>query len=158
MGKSLASLQIMLKYKHMDEMREIQEWRKPPNPETQARHKKQFRIQVLLPLALFLILCLGITAALYYFKIGSVEQWSHIASIMLIVFWMILGLILLVVLVALVFLVTKLLQLIPPYTRRAQEGIETVKQQVEAGADITVKPVLKIQSFLAVINALRGRR
>ena len=77
---------------------------------------------------------------------------------MLISLGMLLGLILLVILVGLVYLVGRILQLVPPYTRLAQDGIKTIKHQVAAGADISVKPVIKIQSFLAVIDALLGRR
>jgi hypothetical protein len=142
----------------MDETRDLQRWRRPPNPETHASHKREFGKQVLLPLGLFLFLSAGAAGAAVYFQVGSVERWSQIASIFLIIFWMLMGLILLGILGGLVYVVSKLLQLIPPYTRMAQDGIATVRKQVEAGTDITVKPVIKIQSFLAVIDTLLGRR
>jgi hypothetical protein len=142
----------------MDETRDLQRWRRPPNPETRASHKREFGRQVLLPLGLFLLISAGAVAAAVYFQVGSVERWSQIASIFLMIFWMLLGLILLVILGGLVFVVSKLLHLLPPYTRIAQDGIETIRTQVEAGTDITVKPVIKIQSFLAVIDTLLGRR
>jgi len=68
------------------------------------------------------------------------------------------GLVILVFLGGLVYLVSQILRQLPPYTRLAQDGIETIKERAIAGADISVKPVMKIQSFLAVIDALRGRR
>lgn len=148
----------MLKYLHMDETRDLQRWRRPPNPETRASHKREFGKQVVLPLGLFLFISAGVTAAAVYFQVGSVERWSQIASIFLMIFWMLLGLILLVILGGLVYVVSKLLQLLPPYTRIAQDGIETIRKQVETGTDITVKPVIKIQGFLAVIDTLLGRR
>jgi hypothetical protein len=142
----------------MDETRDLQRWKRPPNPETRASHKREFGKQVLLPLGLFLLVSAGAVTAAVYFQVGSVERWSQIASIFLMLFWMLLGLILLVILGGLVYVVSKLLQLLPPYTRIAQDGIETIRKQVEAGMDITAKPVLKIQSFLAVIDTLLGRR
>jgi hypothetical protein len=142
----------------MDEKRDLQKWRRSPNPETRAAHKKEFRRQVLLPFGLFVFLSLLAAGILIYFSVGSIERWSQIATIFLIIFWMLLSLLLLVVLVALVYLISRLLQLLPPYTRIAQDGIETIKHQVESGADITVEPVVKIQSFLAVIDTLLGRR
>ena len=148
----------MLKYLHMDEIRDLQQQRRPPNPETRAAHKREFGKQVLLPLGLFLLFSVGAAAAAVYFHVGSVESWSQIASIFLMLFWMVLGLLLLAILVGLVYLISRALQLLPPYTRMAQDGIETIRKQVETGSDITVKPVIKIQSFLAVIDALLGRR
>ena len=150
--------QNMLKYLHMDEIRDLQQRRRPPNPETRESHKREFGKQVLLPLGLFLLFSVGATAAAAYFHIGNVERWSQITSIFLMIFWMVLGLILLVILGGLVYLVSRALQLLPPYTRMAQDGIEAIRQQVETGTDITVKPVIKILSFLAVIDALLGRR
>ena len=148
----------MLKYLHMDEIQDLQQRRNPPNPATRAAHRREFGKQVLLPLGLFLLLSIGAMIAAAYFHVGSVERWSQIASILLMLFWMLLGLILLAILGALVYLITKALQLLPLYTRMAQDGIETIRKQVETGSDVTVKPVIKIQSFLAVINALLGRR
>lgn len=148
----------MLKYLHMDEITDLQKWKRPPNPETKSAHKKEFRRQVLLPLGIFLLLGVIAAGLLIYFGVGTVERWSQVATIFLVIFWMLIGLILLVISVGLVFLVSRLLQLLPPYTRLAQDGIETIKQQVESGADVTVKPVIKIQSFLAVIETLLGRR
>jgi hypothetical protein len=142
----------------MDEMRDLEKWRKPPNPVTRAAHKKEFGTQVVLPLVLFLLSFAGAAWALIYYEVGSIARWSQVATIFLVIFWMVVGLIILSLLGALVYLVSRLLQLLPMYTRMAQDGIETIKHQVETGADITVKPVIKIQSFLAVIDALRGRR
>jgi hypothetical protein len=142
----------------MDETRDLQRLRTPPNPETRASHKREFSKQVLLPLGLFLLISAGVVTAAVYFQVGGVERWSQIASIFLMIFWMLLGLILLVILGGLVYVVSKIMQLLPPYTRIAQDGIETIRKQVEAGTDITVQPVIKIQSFLAVIDTLLGRR
>ena len=132
--------------------------KRPPNPKTRAAHKKEFRKQVILPLSIFFILLGVASALLIYFEIGTIERWSQIASIALISLSMVIGLVILALLVGLVFLVGQILRQLPPYTRLAQDGIETIKEQVITGADITVKPVMKIQSFLAVIDALRGRR
>jgi hypothetical protein len=148
----------MLKYMHMDEKRDLQIRARPPNPETRAAHRKEFRKQILLPFFLVILITLIVVGVLIYFGVGSVERWSQIASIFLIMFWMVIGLLALTITAVMIILISRLLVLLPPYTRIAQDGIETVKRQVEAGTDITVQPVIKIQSFLAVIDALRGRR
>jgi uncharacterized protein involved in cysteine biosynthesis len=148
----------MLKYMHMDEKRDLQIRVRLPNPKTRATHKKEFRNQVLIPLILTILISVIAVGVLIYYGVGSIERWSQIASIFLIMFWMVIGLLLLTITVGLIFLISRLLQLLPPYTRMAQDGIETIKHQVESGTDITVRPVIKIQSFLAVIDALLGRR
>ena len=142
----------------MDQRKGLHLQKRPPNPKTRAAHKKEFGKQVLLPFSLFIILSIGICAVLISYNVGTTERWAQIASIFLISLWMLLGIILLALLVGLIYLIGRTLQLIPPYTRLAQDGIETIKRQVETGADITAKPVIKIKSFLAVIDALRGRR
>lgn len=142
----------------MDEIQDLQTVRRPPNPETRAAHKREYRRQVLLPLVLFLVLFGAVAGILIYYKVGTIAQWSQIATIFLILFWMVIGVLFLAILIALVYLTSKLLTLLPPYTRIAQDGIETIKHQVESGADISVTPVMKIQSFLAVIDTLLGRR
>ena len=68
-----------------------------------------------------------------------------------------LALILLVIVAGVLYLVNYILKILPPYARLAQDGIETVKMQVEKGADISSKPVIQIKSFLAVVNAIFRR-
>ena len=89
--------------------------------------------------------------------VGSIERWSQIATIFLILFGLFIGLIGLAVFVALTFIVTQILRILPPYTRVAQDAIEQIDRQVKAGADISVKPVIEVQRFLAVIDVLFKR-
>ncbi len=128
-----------------------------PNPVTQASHRKEFFRQVWLPFGLFLLLSITAGVLFIVYDVGTVESWSQIATMLLVVTFMVIGLLTLVLLVGLVIAVTYLLRLLPPYTRMAQEGIETIKTQVTKGADITAKPVIQIQSFLAVLDTLFSR-
>ena len=148
----------MLQYMHMDEKRDLQKRKPLPNPLTRAAHRKEFRLQVLLPFVLFVLAAAAAVGLMIYYGVGTVERWSQVATIFLVLFWMVIGLLVLVVVIGLIFVISKLLQLLPPYTRMAQDGIETIKRQVESGANITIQPIIKIRSFLAVIDALRGRR
>lgn len=129
-----------------------------PNPLTRASHRRAFSRQVLLPLVLFLLVSIALTVVFIMNGVGTVETWSQIATILLVSFWMLGGLILLALTAVLVYLVTSVLKTLPSYTRMAQEGIETIRTQVEKGADITAKPVIQIQSFLAAVNALFRRK
>ena len=59
---------------------------------------------------------------------------------------------------ALIFITARLIQELPPYARQTQLAIERVKSQVRSGADISVQPMMQIQSFLAMLDTLIGRR
>ncbi|MGD2027681.1 MAG: hypothetical protein PVI99_07680 [Anaerolineales bacterium] len=129
-----------------------------PNPVTQAAHKRDYFRKVLLPFILFLLILIGLGVAFILIPVGSVETWSQIATIILIIVGLIIGLIVLAVLGGLVYLVSYILGILPGYTRMAQEGLETIREQSAKGADLTAKPVIQVQSFLAVINAIFGRK
>lgn len=128
-----------------------------PNPVTAANHRRSFFRQALLPVIVFLILSAALVGVFIWQGVGTVEVWSQIATIMLISLWMLLALILLAIAAGALYLVSYILKILPPYARLAQDGIETVKMQVEKGADISAKPVIQIKSFLAVVNAIFRR-
>ncbi len=90
-------------------------------------------------------------------EVGSIERWSQIATFFLTLFGLFIGLIVLAVFVALTFIVTQILRILPPYTRVALDAIEKIDRQVKIGADISVKPVIEVQRFLAVIEVLFKR-
>ena len=129
-----------------------------PNPVTQASHRREFSRQVIVPILLFVLLSIALTVVFVLNDIGTVEAWSQIATIMLVGLWLLGGLILLVLVGALVYMVSSVLKVLPPYTRLTQDAIEKLKTQVEKGAEISAKPVIQIQSYLAMINAIFRRK
>ena len=128
-----------------------------PNPETRAIHRREVFRQITLPLLFMLIVLIGVGIWVVWAGVGSIERWSQIATIFLTLFGLLIGLIVLAVFVALIFIVTQILRILPPFTRIAQDAIEKIDRQVKAGADISVKPVIEVQRFLAVIDALFKR-
>jgi len=129
-----------------------------PNPVTRAAHKKDFFLSVTLPLVLVVLFMISLVIAFILIPVGDIVTWSQIASIFLVALALILGLITLIIVGGLVYLVSYILKVMPPYTRMAQQGIDTIREQATRGADITVKPVIQIQSFLAAVNAIFGRK
>lgn len=151
----------MLKYYRMEELNSSEEKqiRLPePNPVTRAAHKKDFSKRVVLPLVLGILFLVSLVIAFALIPVGNVTIWSQIATIFLVGLLLIGGLVLLALVGALVYLVSYVLKVMPSYTRMAQNGIDTIREQATKGADITVKPVIQIQSFLAAVNAIFGRR
>ncbi len=129
-----------------------------PNPVTRAAHKKDFFKKVTLPLVLGILVLFGLVITFILVPVGDLETWSQIATIFLIGLWLIIGLILLTLVGGLVYLVSAILKVLPPYTRMAQDGLETIREQATKGADITAKPIIQIQSFLAAVNMIFGRK
>ncbi|HAY84663.1 MAG TPA: hypothetical protein DCY42_06990 [Chloroflexi bacterium] len=125
---------------------------------TRAAHKKDFFLSVTLPLVLVVLFMISLVIAFILIPVGDIVTWSQIASIFLVALALILGLITLIIVGGLVYLVSYILKVMPPYTRMAQQGIDTIREQATRGADITVKPVIQIQSFLAAVNAIFGRK
>ena len=151
----------MLQYNHMEEQNlseENQVSLQEPNPVTQAAHKKDFLKTVILPFSLVILVLITLVVIFAVFEIGELVTWSQISTIMLVSLCLVFGLVILALVGALVYLLSYVLKTMPVYTRKAQEGIETVRDQATRGADITVKPVIQIQSFLAAVNAIFGRK
>jgi hypothetical protein len=151
----------MLKYNRMEEQITSEENQinlPEPNPVTRAAHKKDFFKRVILPLVLGILVLIALVVTFILVPVGDIGTWSQIATIFLIGLWLLIGLILLILVGVLVYLVSYVLKVMPSYTRMAQNGIETIREQATKGADITVKPVIQIQSFLAAVNAIFGRK
>ncbi len=128
-----------------------------PNPVTQAEHRRQMIRQVTWPLVTAILLVVGLAAALIYNQVGTVERWSQIATLFILLPAMLIGLILLGILAGIVFGLSQLLRFLPPYARLTQDAVEKVSRQIKAGAEISTKPINQIRRFIATIERLLGR-
>ncbi|MEK6223178.1 MAG: hypothetical protein N2D54_13110 [Chloroflexota bacterium] len=128
------------------------------NPITHQAHRSEMTWQVLLPLVVIVLVVGGIAAWMITGEIGTVEKWAEIATLLVLAPIMVTGLVLFVLLAGFVYGVGYILGVIPPYARMAQDGITRIKRQVEAGAKITARPVIQIQSFLAIIEKIFGKK
>lgn len=129
-----------------------------PNPATQAAHRREISIQVTLPLVIALLVFIGVGIWLVWAGVGTVERWAQIAMIFILLIAFILGLVLMGIVIGLLFLIIQVMRVIPPYTRLAQDAITKINQRVKTGADISIRPILELQKFLAVMDVLLGRQ
>jgi predicted PurR-regulated permease PerM len=129
-----------------------------PNPATQAAHRREAARQIVLPFVFALILFISVGVWLVWAGVGTVERWAQIAMIFMLLLGFVLGLLLLILAIGVVYLITQVLRTIPPYARLAQDAITKIDQQVKAGADISVRPVIEVQKFIAMVDVLLGRR
>jgi len=125
-----------------------------PNPETRATHRREISRQVTLPLVMCLIVFISVGIWLILSGVGTVERWSQIAMIFMLIFGLVLGLLILGITIGLLFLISQVLHIIPPYTRLAQDAIMKINRSVKIGADISVRPIIELQKFLAIVDVL----
>ena len=130
----------------------------PPNPVTRAAHKREVSRQVILPLVVMLFVMIGVGVLLIWAEIGTAEQWSQIAMIFMLLLGLVLGFILFGLTVGVLYIITQVLRIIPPYARIAQDAIMQINRQVRSGSDISVRPVIEIQKFIAMVDVLLGRQ
>jgi hypothetical protein len=130
----------------------------PPNPVTRKAHQKEMWLQVRLPLIVVLLLFVGMAYLAWVNGWGDLSQYAKIAQIIMILPVMGVGLVVLVILIGGIVATTYVLRILPPYARLTQDAIEKIINQTVTGADISVKPIIQIQSFIAMIEVLLGRR
>ncbi|MBN2503562.1 MAG: hypothetical protein JXB38_22485 [Anaerolineales bacterium] len=126
----------------------------PPNPVTRERHKREVRLQIILPFLAFVLLLVVLAVIFTVFEVGQVGTWAEISTIFLIVPVLIVSIIPLVLIVAVAYGVTKLLGIIPPYARLVQNYFDLGLQYVKRGANLLTEPFLKARSGLAVVDTL----
>lgn len=129
-----------------------------PNPVTRAAHRREVVRQIILPLVIAILLLAAAVYFLVQMEIGSIERWAEVSLILLMAIFLAATLFPLVLIATLIFATTQLLRILPSYARRAQIAIERVKSEVRSGADISVVPLMQIQSYLAMLDTLFGRR
>ena len=133
---------------------EVIQEEKSRNPKTKTQHRKDFWVQILLPILFFLIGLSLLVTWIILNKIGSPMLWADIVVILTMLPIMIIGFMFLIILVGLIYISVVLNKEIPPLAFKTQGAIFKIKNQVERGADISAKPVIQIRSFLATIDAV----
>ena len=130
-----------------------------PNPKTQQAHRREVLLQITLPLVIgvVLVLLLAILTVVTATGGGSVAQAADASLIFLIIPLMLFTLIFTIIFGALAYGIIKLNEVLPIYTRQAQDAFKLVRQQVQMGSDKAVEPILKIRSFFASLGALKRK-
>ncbi len=133
------------------------------NPKTHAAHRREVFWQIILPLLAGILLILAAVGAIIFSAlqpVTDVERWAGVSLIWLILPALFFALLFLAVLAALVFGVSYLLRLIPHYAMVVQLFIERAKDKAGQLLNLSVEPVLRINSLWAAIRYAteRGRK
>jgi hypothetical protein len=132
-----------------------------PVHESYKRHRRQLISQILLPMViaglLFVALIVLINFATFR-ENGDVARWAAISTIWIVIPIMVASLIFLLVLGGLVYLMKRLLNITPTYTRLAQNFVHKLMIRIRLAADAAVKPIIFLDGIGASINRLLGRK
>lgn len=127
----------------------------PPNPITAQKHRRESLLQITLPFVGALILLIGLAFLLGKATSFNPAQGAQIALVGLILPTMLFGLLFFLVTIGLIVGVTKLLLVLPRYTRSLQDFFTLIAYQTRRVADGSVEPILRLQEWAAIWQRLR---
>ena len=132
----------------------------PPAHYSYLKHRRQVMRQVLLPVVLSALALVGMIVwiSIATFKQGGdVERWAAVSTIWVIIPMLLGGLVVLAILGALIYGMARLLNATPYYTGIAQEYVILARGYIVRGADMAVKPILKLNEWLQTAKAFFER-
>lgn len=109
-------------------------------------------------LAVLLIIAVAVITGVAAFGANDNSPvWAAISTIWLVIPVMFFGLIFLIVLTGLVYLLARTLQILPPYTSKAQYYVNRGSSEAKRYSDMAAEPVLFIEGIIARLKAIFGQ-
>jgi len=125
------------------------------NPKTHKAHNREVFYQITMPMVFGIVTALLLAVLATQATASSVSTWADISLIMMIIPTMIVVVLFLVLTAGTIYLMVKLLPLVPPYARFAQDWFAFISFRVSIIADKSVEPFLRVHSFVASVRAFR---
>ena len=116
--------------------------------------------QIILPVVLTVILIIALIVLVNIATFrdgGDVARWAAVSTIWIVIPIMIGMLIFLALLLGIIYLLAQLLNVTPTYTGMAQDYVRKAAVYIKQGADAVVKPVIRLEGFLASVKEFFGR-
>jgi FtsH-binding integral membrane protein len=130
------------------------------NHPSYQNHRRQFWTQIFLPMILTVLLIIAMAVITGIAAFGANDNspiWAAISTIWLVIPVMFFGLLFLVLVAGLVYLLARTLQVLPPYTSKAQYYVNRGASETKRFSDMAARPVLYIEGIIASIKAIFGR-
>ena len=127
------------------------------NPKTEAAYRRSVFWQVTLPLMLGIVIFLGAGLGVALADNNAVSRWADVATLWLLLPWLLVTLIFLVILGGLAYLMARLLIALPPFAHRVQIVFARIAALVRQYSDQATEPVLRYDSFWAGLRTLWRR-
>ena len=130
------------------------------NHPSYQNHRRQFWIQIFLPIilaVLFILVVAVITGIAAFGQNGDSPRWAAISTIWLVIPVMFFGLIFFALVAGLVYLLAQALKVIPPYSSKAQYYVDRGASEAQRFSDMATKPVLFLEGIKASLKAIFGQ-
>lgn len=132
----------------------------PPAHYSYLKHRKQVMQKIILPVVLSALVLVGIVVWVSYATFsqgGDVGRWAAISTIWVIIPMLLGGLVVLAILGGLIYGMAKLLGALPYYTGIAQDYVIIARGYIMRAADMAVKPILAVNSWLETMKTFFER-
>lgn len=116
--------------------------------------KRQVRLQVYLPLGVFVLLLAAVVAWFWIGGVGEAGVWADVGLIMLLIPALFVGLILLALFLALAILIGKLVGLIPEPANRVRLIVRRVEKETRRGVDLATNPLVNLSAIWSALKAI----
>jgi hypothetical protein len=123
-------------------------------------HRKQRLTQIILPMAISVLVLVGVSVLISlatFQSDGDVSRWAAVSTIWIVIPVLLAGLILLGILSGLIYLLARTLRVLPRYTSLAQNYAFIAQSYIVRAADGVVKPVIALEGFIKNIKAFFER-
>lgn len=127
---------------------------RPRNPLTAIRHRREVFWQITLPMVVFVVVLLLLAVAAVGLSAPQASVWADISLIFLIIPVMFFALIVMLIFAASIYLSVRLLQVLPYYFFRAQNGFFRLNLQIGRLTNQLVEPILRIHAGNAALRVL----
>ncbi len=131
-----------------------------PEHYSHQRHRKQRNTQIILPVVLSALLCVGMIVWISFATFnsnGDVGRWAAISTIWIVIPVIIAGLIFLAILMGLIYLMARALGALPHYSGLTQDYVFKMRAIILRGSNLAVKPILALNGWFEYIKAFLGR-
>ena len=128
------------------------------NPRSQRRHRRELWWQIWFPLLIAVAAIVFGVNFLLNNGGGNTENISQIATMLLILPLLVIGIILLALLVALIYGLAMLMNWLPPNAYWLQRQIQRINHRVMQATNIAAEPVLRLESWSSALRRVFRRR
>jgi hypothetical protein len=132
-------------------VRDLSLFNEKVNIGAQRRHRREVWVQILLPLALAVALGIVGLVALLNANTGNVTRASQLATILLALPLLVMGIIFVVVLVAAIYALGVAMKWIPTKTVYVHRLMERVNHVAQRTANLAAQPVIALESWSSAL-------
>ncbi|MGB9521646.1 MAG: hypothetical protein ACPL6F_02710 [Anaerolineales bacterium] len=129
-----------------------------PEPQSTQQHRQQTFWQIIFPLCISALILLIVAGLITRSSAAQASLSAQIALIWLLIPLMLFCLVGLILTIFLIILLIKLIAIIPEYAHLVQINVTKVANRIHQIADWFLEPILRIHSFIAMLNRLSQKR